>query len=108
MLSKRGFLTKRNKKVLIAIIVVFLICLITLLTDNRKNMFFAFKLFHKDEFLRSFHAPTTKQPRDGRNIFFLETSGIFKLNARQACAIESAGNVASLILFYHKLNSLMK
>lgn len=36
---------------------------------------------------------TQNQPRDGKNIFFVDTSGNFHLNARQACAIESAGNV---------------
>ncbi|CAO1335187.1 unnamed protein product [Diamesa hyperborea] len=33
------------------------------------------------------------QPRDGKNIFFVDTSGNFHLNARQACAIESAAKL---------------
>lgn len=38
---------------------------------------------------------TQNEPRDGKNIFFVDTSEKFHLNARQACAIESAG-----IVFY--------
>lgn len=44
-----------------------------------------------------------KLHKDGRNIFFHETSktvdGMIKVNSRQACAIESAGTVYDNLLF---------
>lgn len=39
---------------------------------------------------------TQNEPRNGQNVFFVDTSENFHLNARQACAIESAGNVVFL------------
>ncbi|KXJ71251.1 hypothetical protein RP20_CCG021053 [Aedes albopictus] len=61
---------------------------------------------HENCFAREFPDPfrvlediqkSHKQPKHGRNIFFHETScsadGVIKLNARQACAIESAARM---------------
>lgn len=41
---------------------------------------------------------TQNEPRNGKNIFFVDTSEKFHLNARQACAIESAGIVSFICI----------
>lgn len=85
MFSKRGFSIRKNKSVLVIIFIVFFIILFSVLIALSMTP------FRKEEFVPNINALYTKQPSEGRNIFFLETSGIFNLNARQACAVESAG-----------------
>ncbi|CAO1335167.1 unnamed protein product [Diamesa hyperborea] len=84
MFSKRGFSIRKNKSVLVIIFIVFFIILFSVLITLSMTP------FRKEEFVPNINALYTKQPSEGRNIFFLETSGIFNLNARQACAVESA------------------
>ena len=94
MIHKRGFSIRKNKNALIIIFTVLFLFLFTLLIDRKLKLQLAHSMnpFHRQEFVTNFLAPSTKKPSEGRNIFFHETSGLFKLNARQACAVESAGS----------------
>ena len=94
MIYKRGFSIKKIKSALILIFTVFFLFLFSLLIDRKLKLHLTHSLnpFRRQEFVTNILAPLTKKPSEGRNIFFHETSGLFKLNARQACAVESAGS----------------
>lgn len=87
MFHKRGYSIRKNKSVLVIIFIVFFVTLFSVLIALSMTP------FRKEDFVPNIHALYTRQPSEGRNIFFHETSGIFKLNARQACAVESAGRI---------------
>ncbi|CAO1341100.1 unnamed protein product [Diamesa serratosioi] len=84
MFYNRGFSIRKHKSVLVIIFIVFFIILFSVLI--RLSM----TPFRKEEFVPNIYGNHISKPSEGRNIFFHETSGLFKLNARQACAVESA------------------
>lgn len=99
MLRKRAFSIKKKRSALIIILTVSFLFLFTLLIDQKLKLHLAMNPFYKKEFVTNILAASSIKPSEGRNIFFHETSGLFKLNARQACAVESAG-----IYFIHICN----
>lgn len=91
MIRKRGFSIRKNRNAWIIIFTVFFLFFFTLLIDQKLKLNLAMNPFQRQEFVTNILAASSKKPSAGRNIFFHETSGLFKLNARQACAVESAG-----------------
>ena len=85
MCSNCGYTIRKNKSVLVIILIVFFIVFFSVLIA------FSMTPFREEDFVPNIHAIYTRKPSDGRNIFFLEATGNFKLNTRQACAVESAG-----------------
>lgn len=95
MALKRGFSMRKNRSALIVSFTVVFLFLFTVLIDQKLKLHIAHSLnpFSTEEFVTNILAASSRKPSDGRNIFFHETSGLFKLNARQACAVESAGKI---------------
>ena len=83
---KFGSSIKKHKSVLLIVSIIIFFILLNSLLFNKKGK------LHKQELVPNIHADSIRKPSEGRNVFFHETSGKFKLNARQACAVESAGN----------------
>ena len=81
MILKFGSLIRKHKRLLLIILIMFSLVLFHSLLLNKKV-----------KLVPNIIEKSMRKPSEGRNVFFHETSGKFKLNARQACAVESAGN----------------
>lgn len=109
MYKQLKFLSSHSRKILMLIVLILLILCLRQNSNNQSICFF--QTFNNRKVLLPNILESWTQPKNGNNIFFHETScssdGVVKLNARQACAVESAGiGYLPLFLIYSFFNLL--